>query len=221
MKKIILGLICFTALISSAFAEKRFFLDVGSGLGFSADIISEGGEIQYNPNFIFSGRTGFSTFFGENRVFGIYTVIGDCASFKIPDGSIADNNPFSVSNLAGFQVGPVFGVESDGVRFQIGVGLHCSELTQTIFSGFGNIGVDGEDIEIYSEVFSTPCVGFGVSPQVRFTSNKLFSFVVGADMTYDFMLKQFYADTDGNVIINSVKGSVLSVSPYCAFGINL
>ena len=104
-----------------------------------------------------------------------------------------------------FMAGPAFGVDlgESSVRFQIGVPFHAAIINATT----------GDDETSYT----VTALGFALTPQFRFTANKRCSFVLGADLMFDFSADIKLKNGDKYSLDNAYMFSFL---PYLGLGIN-
>ena len=107
-----------------------------------------------------------------------------------------------------FLIGPAVGFDAGALRFQMGVAFHAVVLKMNSFL------YEGDSKKFHS-------FGFALTPQVRFTADKRCSFVVGADLMFDFPQKMSNTDSFGVTTDSDWKNSFrFGLTPYLGLGIN-
>ncbi len=149
----------------------RFLSFEASNSKFDENIIALGWKAQTYDFFWLDGRLGIYA------SLGIGFQMAE-TSRSIKTGGITFKGEDTSSGVFNFSAafGPSFGtyLGSTGIRFNIGAGLHilCQDFDEPL-SGVGSIS--GNAV----------WMGFDVNPQLRFTSNRRCSFVLGCEMAID------------------------------------
>lgn len=148
-----------------------------------------------------------------------YTVSGSEISERT-EGMISSMDAVGFMTSLEFMVGPAFGVNLGGVRFQTGLAFHA------VF-GWGFSYEDSDPYD-YSENTKVKvrynALGLALTPQFRFGASKRCSFVLGCDLVFDFPKKLTYEKGHFENKINFTrefdKGFRFGATPYIGLGIN-
>lgn len=159
----------------------------------------------------FSINMKFSSYnyFLFDNTLGLYLGVGLMPIATLGGETVnAQKSPnFMTFNAAGsgveFFAGPAFGINfgESNIRFQTGIAFHYM-LMFTWAQAADDKGVK------YPEMFST--YGIGFTPQLRFDTNEFISFVLGIDVSVDFIL-------DTNRTAYPGFSEPLTISSFCRF----
>ena len=243
MKKKLGALFAALVLGGAVFAEnytKGIDLQLGGSIGTTKmkselDEIS-GVSVEWTQN-IFEGGGHFKIAsydcFLLNDMLGIYAGLGvnwgafktdSDFSVKIGGTSTTIGSGDSEVNEHGFalslefMVGPAFGVDLGGVRFQMGLGFHGVFAWGWFFgrTDYDDYGSSGRERgKVHYNAF-----GLAVTPQFRFGASKRCSFLLGCDLTFDFPNKLSYEAGKYKMEVEFDKGFRFGAIPYIGLGIN-
>ncbi|MDE5581901.1 MAG: hypothetical protein K2I95_10845 [Treponemataceae bacterium] len=226
MKKKLGALFVALALGGTVFAEnytKGIDLQFGIPIGVTK-MTNDYNGVEFTQNILeFGGQFKVATYdcFLLNDMLGIYASVGvNLGGFYAHDKlSVGD---YDVDLNAGgldelgfatsleFMIGPAFGVNLGGVRFQTGLGFHGVVARDSYYSYKYKY--------LYVE-YTT--FGFALTPQFRFSASKRCSFILGCDLTFDFPNKLTLIPEKGDEVeIEFDKGFRFGATPYIGLGIN-
>ena len=187
MKRIttlLVWLLCATTIFA---AEGKYGLDFSFGVsaGFQSQegrILGEAVKLK-RTDLLLPVKISTYDYFLLDNMLGIYgsislSPLGAFMGEKV--NGIEAGNMMGLNEMAaGFEfiIGPAFGIDlrDSNVRFQTGAGFHllvAKTTTEIIME------------ENCPELFTA--MGFGLTPQFRFNSNNMISFIMGCDFIFDF-----------------------------------
>lgn len=219
-------LLCATTIFA---AEGKYGLDFSFGIsaGFQSQegrILGEAVKLK-RTDLLLPVKISTYDYFLLDNMLGIYgsislSPLGAFMGEKVND--IEAGNMMGLNEMAaGFEfiIGPAFGIDlgDSNVRFQTGAGFHLlvAKTTTEIIMG-----------ENCPELFTA--MGFGLTPQFRFNSNNMISFIMGCDFIFDFGFstsRELY-NIDGTVIhMPEAEAGInkffrFGITPQLGFGIN-
>lgn len=217
-------LLCATTIFA---AEGKYGLDFSFGVsaGFQSQegrILGEAVKLK-RTDLLLPVKISTYDYFLLDNMLGIYgsislSPLGAFMGEKV--NGIEAGNMMGLNEMAaGFEfiIGPAFGIDlgDSNVRFQTGAGFHLlvAKTTTEIIMG-----------ENCPELFTA--MGFGLTPQFRFNSNNMISFIMGCDFIFDFGFstsRELY-NIGGKVIPMPAAGINkffrFGITPQLGFGIN-
>lgn len=236
MKKKLGALFVALVLGGAVFAEnytKGIDLQFGIPIG-STKMTNDYDVAEFTQNILeFGGQFKVATYdcFLLNDMLGIYASVGvNLGGFFAHDKlSISrrdtDLGKFGLDELGfatslEFMIGPAFGVNLGGVRFQTGLGFHG-------VVAWGWYSYDYEE-NLHSgrslNKVKYTALGLALTPQFRFGASKRCSFILGCDLAFDFPNKLTcevgYHGNKKEIEFEFDKGFRFGVTPYIGLGIN-
>lgn len=187
-------------------AKTKMTMDLGIA-EFSQETFGAGGQLKIATYdcFLLNDMLGIYASLGLNPGVFIASTSSD------GEGGI-DDVGFSLS--LEFMVGPAFGIDLGGVRFQTGLAFHAV-FAWGWYGGGSTNGGDWINNKVNYNSF-----GFALTPQFRFGASKRCSFILGCDLAFDFP-KKLTLDLGGTKIdVEFDKGFRFGATPYIGLGIN-
>lgn len=190
---------------------------------------------EFTQNILeFGGQFKVATYdcFLLNDMLGIYASVGvNLGGFYAHDklsisrrntnlGGLRDEIGFATS--LEFMIGPAFGVNLGGVRFQTGIGFHGVVAwgwyrVNTIDYSYGS----GYPESSHLNKVKYTAFGLALTPQFRFSASRRCSFILGCDLAFDFPNKlTCEIEHNNEVEFEFDKGFRFGVTPYIGLGIN-
>lgn len=234
MKKNLVALFATLALGGAVFAENYTKgIDLQFGIPIAATKMTmEIGPVEYEQNiFEVGGQFKLATYdcFLLNDMLGIYAAIGVnpglflssntiSASFNDEeigfDSHLANDAGFGIS--CEFMIGPAFGVNLGGVRFQTGLAFHAVFAWGIGYYDYDNMHSSGE--MMYKVHYNS--FGLALTPQFRFGASNRCSFILGCDLTFDFPNELTFKIEGEKFKYEFDKGFRFGATPYIGLGIN-
>lgn len=199
MKKKLGALLVALVLGGTVFAEnhtKGIDLQFGIPIGVTS-MTNDYNVAAFTQNILeFDGQVKVATYdcFLLNDMLGIYASVG-----------VNFGDLYALE----FMIGPAFGVNLGGVRFQTGLGFH------------GVVARDSYHSYKYEYLVEYTAFGIALTPQFRFGASRRCSFILGCDFVFNFPNKLTLIPEKGDEVeIEFDKGFRFGATPYIGLGIN-